>query len=297
MLKCWNVERFKMCLAYRLGTLAGGRQFRLFQMERQHSWRCAICLAYRFAICLAYRLWTLAGGRQFRLFQMEQQHNSNLGPHFGCFFERSPLYKGDNSNWGPHFGPHLCCFFERSPLYKGDRSNLGPYWPGFVYELRGWSWLFFRSGCATFEAALIVWKLVVLRTLLLEGHILGRICVVFLSGPLCTKGTAQIWGRIGLDLFTSSAVGHGCSLEVAVQHLEPRLSFGLFFWAVPFVQRGPLKFGTPFGLFFWAVPFVQRGQLKFGAVWAWICLRAPRLVMVFLQRWLCNIWSRACGSG
>ena len=60
----------------------------------------------------------------------------------------------------------------------------------------------------------------------IEGHILGRICVVFLSGPLCTKGTAQIWGRIGLDLFTSSAVGHGCSLEVAVQHWKPRLSFG-----------------------------------------------------------------------
>ena len=52
---------------------------------------------------------------------------------------------------------------------------------------------------------------------------MGRIWVVFLSGPLCTKGTTQIWGRMGLDLFTSSAVGHGFSSEVAVQHLEPRV--------------------------------------------------------------------------
>ena len=44
----------------------------------------------------------------------------------------------------------------------------------------------------------------------IEGHILGRMCVVFLSGPLCTKGTAQIWGRIGLVFLTSSAVGAIC---------------------------------------------------------------------------------------
>jgi len=32
---------------------------------------------------------------------------------------------------------------------------------------------------------------------------------------------------MGLDLFTSSAVGHGFSSEVAVQHLEPRVWVGL----------------------------------------------------------------------
>ena len=57
--------------------------------------------------------------------------------------------------------------------------------------------------------------------------VLGRIWVVFLSCPLCTKGTTQIWGRMGLDLFASSAVGHGFSSEVAVQHLEPRVWVGL----------------------------------------------------------------------
>ena len=78
-----------------------------------------------------------------------QGDTSNSGPQMCLFFKLSPWYQGDNSNLGPHLG----CFFELSPLYKGDNSNLGPYGPGFVYELRGWSWFFFRGGCATFGAA------------------------------------------------------------------------------------------------------------------------------------------------
>ena len=89
-------------------------------------------------------------------------------------------------------------------------------WNSSTTQIWGRILLVFLSGPLCTKGTAQIW-----------GHILGRICVVFLSGPLCTKGTAQIWGRIGLDLFTSSAVGHGCSSEVAVQHLEPRVWVGL----------------------------------------------------------------------